>query len=176
MKTKDITQIGLFAAIITALSLIPPIPLPFTVVPITMQTLGVFLAGSILGTKKGFMSVLVYICLGAIGLPVFAGFRGGFSIIIGPTGGYIIGFALGAFVIGWLTEKIVPQSTLTYILGMLCGILVIYALGTFQLAKVTGMSLQRAFEVGSLPFIPLDILKAFIATIVVVPIKKRITL
>ena len=87
MKTKSMILVALFAAITSVLALLPAIPLPFSPVPITFQVIGIFLAGAILGPRLGFLSQLVYLLLGSIGLPVFAGGSAGFSVILGPTGG-----------------------------------------------------------------------------------------
>lgn len=100
---KELILAALFAALTGVCSMIA-IPLPFTPVPINLATLSVFLAGALLGSKYGGISQLVYILLGAIGLPVFSNFTGGVGILAGPTGGYIIGYAVAAFLVGLIIE------------------------------------------------------------------------
>lgn len=175
MKTRDMTLVAMFTSIIVVLAMMPPIPLPFSPVPITLQMLGVLLSAALLGSRLGFLSLLTYILLGAIGLPVFAGGAGGFSIIVGPTGGYIIGFAIGAFIIGWLLERVQSPQLHHYFFAMIAGLLVVYTIGTIQLAAVTQMGFMNALKVGSLPFIPLDIVKVVVATGLAYPIKNRLT-
>ena len=100
-KTKYMSLCGLFAALTAICSWIS-IPLGFTPIPMNLATLAVFLAGGLLGPKYGPVSITVYALAGAVGIPVFAGFRGGFSVLAGPTGGYIIGYIAAAFVVGLL--------------------------------------------------------------------------
>ena len=100
MTTRDIVLVALFAAIIIVLGLLPPLTLGFIPVPITAQSLGVMLAGCILGAKRGAAAVLLVVLLVAIGLPVLSGGRGGLAVFAGPTAGYLIGWVFGAFVTG----------------------------------------------------------------------------
>ena len=102
---------GLFAALMAICSFIS-IPLGFTPVPVNLGTLGVFLTGGVLGRKYGTVSMTVYVLLGAVGVPVFAGFRGGLSVLVGPTGGYIIGYIAAAFLIGWLVDLMLADKVL----------------------------------------------------------------
>ena len=177
MKTQSMILVALFAALTSVLALLPAIPLPFSPVPITFQVLGVFLAGVILGGKLGALSLIVYLLIGGLGLPVFAGGSAGFSVLLGPTGGYLIGFPIAAFLCGTLIElgeskKI--SMKLAYGLSILSGITSIYTLGTIQLSVVLGLGLQKAFLVGSLPYIPLDLLKICIAFLIAIPTRSRL--
>jgi len=177
MKTQSMILVAIFAALTSVLALLPAIPLPFSPVPITFQVLGVFLAGSILGRKLGALSLLVYLLLGSIGLPVFAGGNAGFSTLLGPTGGYLIGFPIAAFFCGWLIELGDAQKikkNLAYALSILTGILSIYLIGTVQLSVVLGISLQKAFMIGSLPYIPIDLIKIVIAFMIAIPTRSRL--
>lgn len=174
MKIKDMILVALFAAIIVVLAIIPPIPVPFSPVPITLQTLGVFLAATMLGSKLGSLAVLIYVLLGTFGLPVFAGGASGFGVLVGPTGGYLIGFIIGAFVIGFLMEKGPFKGIVRDVVSMVCGLVVIYVIGTIWLSVVTEMPLQKALLVGSLPYIPLDIVKLTLAVLLAKPVKQRI--
>ena len=162
-QTKDIVLIGIFAALIAVCSWIS-IP---TAVPFTLQTFGVFMAVEVLGGKRGTLSVLVYLLLGAVGLPVFAGFTGGMGIITGSTGGYFVGFLLGAMIM-WLLETVLPNGTVTGILSMLAGLLVCYALGTlwfmWVFTKNSGpVSLMTVLGWCVIPFIIPDLIKIALA-------------
>ena len=171
MKTRDLVLIALFCAIIIALGLLPPIPLGFIPVPITAQSLGVMLAGVVLGAKRGTLAVLLTILIAAIGLPVLSGGRGGLSIFATPTTGFLIGWIAAAFVTGTLSERLVKpgQSGLTQGIGFFLasvagGVLVLYALGISYLALVTGLGFGKAFF-GSVAFIPGDLVKAVLAAL-----------
>ena len=123
--TTDLVYIGIFAALITVCSWIS-INL---VVPFTLQTFAIFLAVYLLGGRRGTVSVLVYILLGAVGLPVFSGFSGGIGRLLGTTGGYIIGFLFSALVM-WAFETFFGKNFRTYAISMVVGLIVCYAFGT----------------------------------------------
>ncbi|MBK5933147.1 biotin transport system substrate-specific component [Rhodovulum imhoffii] len=173
METRDIVFIALFAAITAALAVFPPVTLPVIGVPITAQSLGVMLAGGVLGAMRGGLAIVLLLGLLAIGLPLLAGGRGGFGVFLGPTGGYLIGWAVAAFVIGFLTERF--WSRLTYpgafVICVAGGVVVLYAIGIPWSAFVAKVSLGTALA-GSLPFIPGDIVKALIAAGVIVIVKR----
>lgn len=124
-KTHDMVFIAVFAVLMAICSWIS-IPMA---VPFTLQTFGVFVAVGILGGKNGTLAVLIYIILGAIGVPVFAGFQGGIGVLAGSTGGYIIGFLFSALVM-WGMEKIFGRKPVIQILSMVLGLIVCYAIGT----------------------------------------------
>jgi len=162
-KLKDFVYAALFAAIIMVLGFIS-FPLPFSPVPVTGQTLGIMLAGSILTVRQVILSVSTFLFLGIVGVPVFAGGTGGLGIIVGPRGGYLIGFLIGAVVIALLRgkKKNILRLGLANIVG---GIGVIYIFGVLWLSYVTELGLSKAFLVGALPYIPGDLFKVFAATI-----------
>ncbi len=110
MTTRDLVLAALFAAIIVALGLVPPIMLGFIPVPITAQSLGVMLAGVILGAKRGGFAVLLVLLLVAIGLPVLSGGRGGLATFASPTAGYLVGWFFAAVVTGFRSERFVDRS------------------------------------------------------------------
>lgn len=139
-------------------------PLPFTPVPITLQTLAVLLTGAALGSKRGATSMLIYLAEGALGLPVFAGGVGGTIKLIGPTGGYLWAFPIAAFVVGLLCERRLERRFLTSLLAMLPGTLIIYAIGVTWLAIFLYVNLAQAIVLGMLPFIPGDIVKIVFAS------------
>lgn len=138
------------------------IPLPFSPVPITGQTLAVLLTGAVLGSRRGSLSLLLYLVQGAAGLPVFAGWTAGPARLMGPTGGYIVGFVAGALVTGLLAERGWDRRAGTAFAAMLLGNAAIYAIGLPWLACFTGPG--RALALGLLPFIAGDLLKLAIAT------------
>ena len=138
--------------------------LPFTPVPVTGQVFAVLLAGVILGKLYGGLSQGLYAGIGAAGLPWFSGMTGGIDILSGVTGGYVVGFIAAALVIGWFTDRYVrSRSYIGLFTIMLLGIALIYLFGVVQLSLVLGVNAQKAFELGALPFIGVDVYKALIA-------------
>ena len=174
--TTDIVFISLSAALIAICSWIS---FPLTV-PVTLQTFAVFTAVGLLGLKRGTWAVFVYILLGAIGLPVFANFKGGFGVLIGSTGGYIIGFIFSALVVGIIT-KIFGKKTLVLIISMIAGLLVCYIFGTawfmYVYAHKTGaIGLTSVLSLCVFPFIIPDAVKIALAVIVVNRVSKQVKL
>ncbi len=141
------------------------IPLPFTPVPITGQTFGVLLAGALLGSRYGTAVVFSYVVQGAIGLPVFAGWKGGIATLLGPTGGYILGFVPAAFLVGRLLELGWYRRLGTIFAAFLIGNFVIYFFGLPWLAFFVGWN--HVLEMGLLPFLPGDLIKLMMAIWVV---------
>ncbi|MGI6365034.1 MAG: biotin transporter BioY [Bacillota bacterium] len=169
MRAKDITLIALLLAVTGILSLIS-IPLPFSPVPVTGQTLGVMLTGMLLSPRKAGLTMLAYLLLGAAGAPVFAGGTGGISIIAGPTGGYLLGFIPAAIVIAWLRKGELPRQVMAITAGLLCT----YVPGTIWLSSVTGLGFQAALALGVLPYLPGDIFKAVISILAAAKLKPAI--
>jgi len=168
---RGMAYASMFGAL-TAIGAYIMIPLP--PVPITMQTLFVNLAGALLGGYLGALSQIVYILLGVIGLPVFAGGKAGFGVLIGPTGGYLIGFVVGAFIIGKITS-LRREPGLFWLLGaMVAGISIVYTLGIIQLMIVAKLSFVKAISVGLLPPLPGDIIKIIVAAFICRKIRGRI--
>ncbi|MFH1414588.1 MAG: biotin transporter BioY [Elusimicrobiota bacterium] len=165
MKTKNMVSVSLFA-VLTAAGALIVVPVPFSPVPITLQTMFTILAGAILGKKLGMFSQLVYILMGVAGLPVFSKGGSGIGVLFGPTGGYIIGFVLAAYVCGLLVEKGYD------LIGMVSGIVLIYITGIIQLKYVLGLIWLKAFAVGVFPFIPGAVIKIVIALAVYRKLKK----
>lgn len=173
-KARDIAYIGIMAAVITICSWIA---IPATV-PFTLQTMGVFLAVGLLGGKRGTLSVLVYILLGAIGAPVFAGFTGGIGIILGTTGGYIVGFLFSALMM-WAMERLFGKGTLTLAISMVAGLLVCYAVGTLWFmgvyAKNSGpVGLGTVLGWCVIPFIVPDLMKIALSLVLTGRLRKAI--
>ena len=163
MNTRDITMIAQCAALMAICSWIS-IP---AAVPFTMQTFGVFLAVGLLGGKRGTAAVLVYLLLGAVGLPVFSGFTGGIGHMLGATGGYIIGFLFSALVM-WLIERLRGRSIKTLVFSMIVGLITCYAFGTAWFmavyAKESGsIGLMTALTWCVLPYVIPDAVKIALA-------------
>ena len=137
------------------------IRLPFTPVPIAMQPHVCLFLGALLGSRRGALAVLVYLFQGAIGFPVFAMGKAGFLHLLGPTGGYLLGYAVAAYVTGYLVEKTREKTPRKAVLAMAVGNLVIYGMGIAQLSIYLG--LKSAVMLGMLPFILGDVLKLVLA-------------
>lgn len=172
LRTNDYALIGLFAAI-TAICAWITIP---ATVPFTMQTFAVFLAGGLLGGKRCTVTVIIYLLLGAIGLPVFSGFSGGLGYMMGPTGGYMIGFIATAFIM-WLFELIWGSGRKILIASMFAGLLACYAFGTAWFMVVytenTGpIGLMTALSWCVFPYIIPDVLKISLAAFLTHRLKK----
>lgn len=170
-RTKMLILSSLFAAITALLAQIS-FPLPFSPVPLTGQTFAVFLTGALLGKNWGPVSLLLYILLGAAGLPVFHNAQGGLQIVLGPTGGFLWGFVLGSYFLGKCMEN--RSSYPALLLGMFLCLLTYFSLGTLQLSYIASLDLRQAFLLGVLPFVPLDLVKLFAAAQLSVVVKKRL--
>ena len=162
-QTLDLRRM-IYTSMIAALIIIGAyisIPLPFSPVPIAMSNLFVILGGLLLGKKWGFTSVAIYLFLGIIGLPVFAGGKGGLAHFIGPTGGYLIGFAVAAFIVGAIVEM-GKHSILKDSLAVLIGFTIIFAFGVPWLMYTLKLSLGETLTAGVIPFIPGAIFKSIV--------------
>ena len=173
MSTRDIVYIALFAAIVGARGMFPPITLPLIGVPITAHSLGVMLAGSVLGAKRGGLAIVLFLVLLAIGVPILSGGRGGFGVFLGPSGGFLFGWPIAAFVIGWMIERSWSRLDVWrgFGINVLGGIVVMYACGVPWIAAVGESSLWQAF-IGAMGFLPGDVIKAAVAAFVAVTVKR----
>ena len=159
LRTRDIAYIGIFAALIAICSWIS-VP---TAIPFTLQTLGVFLAVGLLGGRRGTLAVLVYLLLGLVGLPVFAGFHGGPGALMTPSGGYLIGFLFSALLM-WGIERAFGRRLPALGVSMVLGLLVCYAFGTVWFmvvyARTTGpVGVMSALGWCVFPFVVPDLVK-----------------
>ena len=172
MNTKDMVYVSMFAAIMCVLGFIPNIPIPLSPVPITVQTLGVMLAGGLLGARLGGLSLLVFLAIVAVGAPVLSGGRGGLSVFIGPTAGYLWSFPVAAFIIGYLTERLWDGLTVwkAFLVNFLGGALLMYAIGTPVVAIVTNIGMDKAI-IANFIYLPGDLIKSAIAAYIAVKIK-----
>lgn len=165
MTTRDLVRIALFAAIIGALGLLPKFDIPLAGgVPITAQTLGVMLAGVLLGPRNGALAVLLFVFVVLLGAPLLAGGRGGLGVLYGPSAGFVIGFIPGAFVAGLVMARLseLPVMVAAIAAASIGGILTVYAFGIPVLAWRANMDLWQA-AAASLLFVPGDLIKAIIA-------------
>jgi len=129
------------------------IPLPFTPVPITGQTFAVLLTGAVLGSARGVLATLLYVILGMIGLPFYAGGSSGVQVVMGATGGYLIGLVLAAVATGWLAERRWDRRVWSSVLAMLLGEVLIFTSGVGWLMGVTGVGLAEGLALGLVPFL-----------------------
>ncbi|MBX9760572.1 MAG: biotin transporter BioY [Beijerinckiaceae bacterium] len=168
MQTRTLVRASLFAALIALLGLVPRIDVPVAAgVPITAQTLGVMLAGLVLGARIGAMSVLLFLFVVALGAPLLSGGRGGIGVFFGPTAGYLVGWVFGAAAVGFLMEQlpigaVFLRALLACVIG---GVIIIYLFGIPYLAFAARLTLDKAFLAG-LVFLPGDLLKAVAAALV----------
>ena len=173
-RTLDTVYVALFAVIIAVCAWIS-IP---TTIPFTLQTFAVFIALGLLGGKRGTLATLVYILLGAVGIPVFSGFTGGVGILFGTTGGYIIGF-LGSALVYWGITKLLGTKPWTMVLGMVLGLAVCYAFGTAWFMEVyarTSGAIGLATALGwcVIPFIIPDLCKIALALVLTRPLQRYV--
>lgn len=169
MKTRNVVWIALMAAMVCALS---PWALPVGVVPLSLSTLGVYVAVGLLGTRRGSAAVGVYLLLGALGVPVFSGFSGGLVHLVGPTGGYLLGYLPCALVVGVLMARF-PRRGLVP-LWLAVGTLVLYAMGTLWYLWQTACPLWAALAACVLPFLVADAVKIAAATLVIWSLRGRL--
>ena len=159
MNTSTQLRMTVYASLLAALTAVGAyLSIPIGPVPIILQNMFVLLSGLLLGSRWGLASVGVYILAGACGLPVFAGGLGGISRIVGPTGGYILGYLPGVFITGLIAEK-TGQRMIYDVIAMICGTIIIYSCGLIWLKVLTDMTLAKTFAVGMYPFLIGDALK-----------------
>lgn len=172
-STRNLVHIALFAALFAALGVFPPLVVPVLGVPITAQSMGAMLAGGVLGAKRGALATILFLALVAAGLPLLAGGRGGIGVLVGPGGGFFLGWVLGAYVCGLLTER--TWSSLTAIksfaISAVGGIGVVYLPGVIWLAATTDLGAWKSLTV-SAAFIPGDIIKAACTAAIVMTVRR----
>jgi biotin transport system substrate-specific component len=171
LSTRGMIYASMFGAL-TAIGAL--ISIPLQPVPVTLQTLFLYLAGSLLGGSLGALSQVLYVILGVIGLPVFSGGKAGLGVFLGPTGGYLIGFIAGAFVTGKIIEVRGKPGLVWIVLAMLAGTAAVYTLGVLQLVLIGKLSVGKAATVGVLPFLPGDVLKIAAASVITMKVKDKI--
>lgn len=170
MTTNKLALVGLTGAITCIFG---PIALPFSPVPISLGLFGVFLGTGLLGPHLGTLSCLVYILIGLVGLPVFSGFTGGIGVILGPTGGYLLGYLLIPLFSCLFTLRR-KDSRALLLTGMITGLLLCYISGTLWLAHQLELNFQTALLIGVFPYIPADLMKLGLAWFLGEAIRKRL--
>lgn len=169
-SSRSLALVSLFAALMAVFGLIPKIDLPLGV-PITLQTLGVMLAGCMLGPKRGFQAILLFLGAVALGLPLLSGGRGGIGVFMAPSTGYLIGMPFGALVTGWVMSLLgsgTPgrAALSAFIASSLGGLLTVHAFGVVGLVKMASLTWTQAFF-GTLVFVPGDLIKCALCAVVV---------
>lgn len=172
---SGVALIATFAALIAVLALTPAVAVGGMAVPITLQTLGVMLAGAILGARRGALATGLYIVVGLAGVPIFAQFMGGLSVLAAPSAGYLLSFPLGAFVIGLLARYVPRQGRIVPALSMFgavaAGAISVYPAGIAVMAWRTGMTFGEAFMV-NLTFVPGDLVKIVATTVIALSVRR----
>lgn len=168
---RGMVFMAIFAAIICIAA---PVSVQIGPIPITLATFAIYLAGAMLGGKRGMIAVIVYIMLGAVGLPVFSNFNGGFTALLGPTGGYIIGYIPLVLLTGVFSDMNSKKHR-KMIAGMLLGTAALYTFGTAWFMIMTQSTLGRALALCALPFIPGDALKIVCVSAIAIPLKSKLS-
>ncbi len=173
-RTKtDVKSLAVISLITAVTCVLAPLSIPIGAVPISLTNLVIYFSLYILGTKKGVLSYIVYLLIGFVGVPVFSNFQSGPQRLLGPTGGYLIGFlpmaVIAGTVIGRCYKKIVPCF-----LAMAAGTAVCYLFGTAWLAHVGGYTMKAALWAGVIPFLPGDLIKMGLAAVLGPQIRKQL--
>ncbi|WP_096270796.1 biotin transporter BioY [Paucisalibacillus globulus] len=169
-RLRVMMNVAIFAAVTGILAQVE-IPLPL--IPISGQTLAVGIAAVVLGSRQGALAMICYALIGAVGVPVFAGFSGGLQVIVGPSGGYIFGFIATAFITGFILEKTkftIPMAFIANIIGMF----VTLTFGTIQLKFVLDLDWNAALVAGVYPFLVVGFIKAFLASWIGITVRNRL--
>jgi len=161
MKTHQMALVALMAAI---LCIVGPLTVPVGPVPVSILPVVLYFVIYVLGMWRAVASCMVYICIGLIGLPVFAGYTGGPAVLLGPTGGYVIGYLLLTLCSGFFIEKF--SNKRWHLLGMVLGLLLCYLLGTLWLKMTAQLSIKQALLTGVAPFAIFDMIKICIVLFV----------
>jgi biotin transport system substrate-specific component len=166
-SSRDLALIAIFAGIVAALGIVPAFTPPGFSVPITAQSLGVMLAGSVLGARRGGLSLVLFLVLVATGLPLLAGGRGGLGVFAGPSVGFLLAWPVAAYLIGWLSERAGTTYKLHWgiVANLVGGIVVVYVGGIVGMSAVLGLSIPAA-AVATWIYLPGDAVKVVIAALV----------
>jgi len=173
IKSRKLTTMAMLVAVCAVCAQVA-IPLPFSPVPLTLSTMAVLLTALLLGPFYGALTIAVYLLAGIVGLPVFAQAKAGIGVFAGPTGGFLWSFLPAAFICGWIGSLgKVRRPLLFAILGCLAAVVLIYSAGVWHLTMVAGLTWKQAFIAGALPYLPLEVIKVFLAATLSVKLKKR---
>lgn len=172
LRTTNTYAMAVTALMTAVTCILAPLSIPIGPVPISLTNFAIYLSLYLLDWKKGTVSYILYLLLGLVGLPVFSGFTGGIGKLAGPTGGYIIGFIPMAIIAGIVIDKF--SQRWIQILGMIVGTAICYAFGTVWFCFQSGYTVAAALAVCVIPFIPADLIKIVIVTIIGPMIRKRL--
>ena len=170
VNVKSMTSVAMMTAL---MCLLGPVMIPVGPVPFSLQVLTVCLSVAVLGQKRGTLAVLLYLLMGFVGLPVFAGFSGGPATLLGPTGGFLAGFLPLALIGGWFVSRVRDRAVIHFA-GMASGLAVLYVLGTAWLTFSAGLSWGKALKVAVYPFVLVDTVKVLMALFLGKIIRKRL--
>ncbi|MCR5784366.1 MAG: biotin transporter BioY [Eubacterium sp.] len=173
MKKLSVSEMAVTAVMTAVCCVLGPLSVPIGPVPVSLGILGVLLSVYILGRLKGTIAVLIYLLIGFAGVPVFAGFTAGAGKLLGPTGGYLIGYIFLSLIAGTIIDKF-PGRYIIHVAAMVLGVAVCYAFGTAWLSYVAGMSFSAALFAGVIPFIPFDLCKIIVTAVIAPQIKKAL--
>lgn len=172
-RRPNVRSMTLTALMTALLCVVAPISIPIGTVPLSLSSLIVLLCAAVLGARRGMCAVLLYICIGAVGLPVFSGFRGGIDVLLGPTGGFILGYLPCAGIVGLCCGR-GHNRRINGLLGMLAGTAVLYTLGTLRFAAYSGTDFVSAALLCVVPFLPGDAVKLILALLQADPLRKAL--
>lgn len=172
-KKSNIQILSLIAVMSAVMCIIGPIVIPIGVVPISLTNFVIYLTVIMLGCKKGTISYLIYMLIGLVGAPVFSGFSGGVGKLLGPTGGYLIGFIFIGLIAGFFADRF-KGNIYMYFIGITLSNIVNYIFGSVWLAYQANLSIKAALMTGVVPFIVPDLVKAVIAILIGMIIKKQL--
>lgn len=170
---RDIALIAVFAAFIAVCSIIA---IPIGAAPITLQTFAVLLAGAVLGANRGFLAVLLYLAVGAVGIPVFAGGASGLAVFAAPTAGYLVSFPLAAWLVGFIVERIprrgaAVRTVLVFLAAVVASLVLVYPLGIAGLMWLAGMNFSAAVTL-NIGFVLFDLVKMALVALVAGPVHR----
>ncbi len=169
-KIITMTQIALGAAVLCVLA---PLSVPIGPVPVSLGSFAVYFAAAVLGRRRGSLAVLLYLLIGAVGVPVFAGWTAGAARLAGPTGGFLLGYLPCAYLTGLLADKLGDKKWI-FPVGMLLGTVVLYAMGLAWFMISTGNDFVKSFTACVLSFLPGDAVKIAVASVVSVPVRTAV--
>ena len=174
VKTRLLVYTALMTAIIAVMGFVPAIPLPFIPVPIVLQNIGIFLAGMILGRKYGTLSVLVFLLLVLCGAPLLSGGRGGIGVLMGPSAGFLIMYPVVTYLMGWMRDRHFNDLNVikVFLIILIFGVVLLDVVGAIVMGFVIHMPISKALVL-SLTFLPGDIIKAIIASIIAMALIKN---
>jgi len=172
MEKNHVRNMAEVAAMTALMCVLGPLSVPFGPIPFSLQVFVVCLSVYVLGARRGTSAVMLYLLIGFIGLPVFSGFAGGAGKLLGPTGGFLVGFIPLAAISGWFSDR--SERVAAQFAGMLLGLAVLYLFGAVWLSKVAKLDFNRCMAVAVYPFIPIDVLKIALAVLLGRVLRRRL--